>query len=160
MKKKGFLIIIILLFIWLVLPEKNENIRVRVIANSDEKIDQIYKNEVVKIMKSIIKCDDSYEDVENKMGVLEEELLEYGKEKDLKISVEFTKTKFPTKSLNDKVIEGGIFDTVLITIGKGEGKNYWSLLYPEYYGITFEDVESENIEVKFYLYEKIKMLIE
>lgn len=159
MKRKVCLTILILLFIGLVFPKEDENIRVRVIANSNDSIDQYYKNEVVKIMKSVIKCDDTYEDVLSKIDELDEKLEEYGDKKNLDIKIEFIKTKFPTKSLDDKIIEGGIYQTLLITIGKGEGNNYWSILYPEYYGFTFEDVDSENIEVKFYLWEKIKLML-
>ena len=134
--------------------------RVRVIANSNDSVDQNCKNEVVKIMKSVIECDDTYDDVLSKMDDLKEKLDEYGDKKKLDIELEFVKTKFPSKSLNDKIIEGGIYQTLLITIGKGEGNNYWSILYPEYYGFTFEDVDSENIEVKFYLWEKIKIIFD
>ena len=50
-------------------------------------------------------------------------------------------------SLNGKVIPSGIYDTLLITIGEGEGSNYWSLLYPEFFGITFEDIDSIHNEI-------------
>ncbi len=127
----------------------------RVIANSNETIDQYYKNEVVKIMKSVIDCDDDYDDIVSKMDSLQNKINEYADSRNLEINIKLDKTKFPTKSLNGKVIEGGIYETLLITIGEGKGNNYWSLLYPEYYGYTFEDVDSENIEVKFYIWEKL-----
>lgn len=160
MKKKVWIIILIVLIICLLYPKDKDNLRVRVIANSNDKIDQIYKNEVVSIMKNIIDCDDTYDEVINKFDELSSELDEYARRKELEINVKIGKTKFPTKSLNGKIIQGGIYDTLLITIGKGEGNNYWSLLYPEYYGITFEEIESDNIEVKFYFYEKLKMIFE
>lgn len=159
MKKMGLIIFIVILIIC-IWPENTDNVRVRVIANSNSEVDQKYKNEVVRIMKNIIKCDDTYNDIINKKEQLEHELNSYAEKKNLSIDVVFDKTKFPTKILNGKVIEGGIYQTLLITIGEGKGNNYWSLLYPEYYGITFEDVESENIIVKFYIYEKIKMFFE
>lgn len=158
MKKIGlvFLIIMLFIFVW---PENTDQIRVRVIANSNSEIDQKYKNDVVRIMKKIIKCDDTYNDIINKMDELKNELQDYGNKKKININVKFDKTKFPTKVLEGKVVEGGVYQTLLITIGEGKGNNYWSLLYPEYYGITFEDVESDNIIVKFYIYEKIKKLL-
>ena len=158
MKKKVFIIGVILILICFVFPKEKENVRVRVVANSDSYTDQLYKTEVVKIMKKIIKCDDSYQDVLGKMKELEDAIEVYEKQKGLEITVEFIKTKFPTKTLNGEIIQGGIYDTLLITIGEGKGKNYWSLLYPEYYGFTFEDVDSDNIEVKFYIWEKFKMI--
>lgn len=158
MKKMGLVIFIIILIV-VIWPENTDNVRVRVIANSNSEVDQRHKNEVVRIMKSIIKCDDTYEEILNKKNELKKELDIYAEIKNLEISITIDKTKFPTKVLNGKIIEGGIYQTLLITIGEGRGNNYWSLLYPEYYGITFEDVESENIIVKFYIYEKIKYLL-
>ena len=65
MKKLGLIIFIIILIlcIW---PENTDSVRVRVVANSNSEVDQKHKNEVVKIMKKIIKCDDTYDDILNK----------------------------------------------------------------------------------------------
>lgn len=63
------------------------------------------------------------------------------------------KNKFPPKSLNDEVIPGGTYESLVITIGRGEGNNYWTLLYPEYYGITFEDINTGEVEIKSYFWE-------
>ena len=46
--------------------------------------------------------------------------------------------------------------TLVITLGKGEGDNYWSLLYPEYYGVGFEEVNTGNVTYSFWLLEKFK----
>ncbi len=159
MKKLGLIIFIIILIvcIW---PENTDNVRVRVVANSNSEVDQNHKNKVVRIMKGVIKCDDTYQEIIEKKEVLKDKLDQYAEKNNLDIYITINKTKFPTKILNGKVIEGGIYETLLITIGSGKGNNYWSLLYPEYYGFTFEDVNSDNIEVKFYIYEKIKMFFE
>ena len=53
MKKIGFIVLIIV-FVLCVWPEKDDNIRIRVIANSNSEIDQKHKNNVVLIMKKII----------------------------------------------------------------------------------------------------------
>ena len=157
--KKLVLILFIIILVICVWPNNEDNVRVRVIANSNSEVDQNIKDEVVLILKKIIKCDDTIEDIEDKFDLLKDELNSYSKKKNIKIDLSFNKTKFPSKILDGKLIEGGIYQTLLITIGEGKGSNYWSLLYPEYYGITFEDVNSDNIIVKFYIYEKLKYLL-
>ena len=45
----------------------------------------------------------------------------------------------------------GKYMTLLFIIGKGEGKNWWSILYPEFYGINYED--SDEIEYRSFIYD-------
>lgn len=156
--KKVIVLILVIFVLFLVFKNDNndDQIRVRVIANSDSYVDQKTKSEVVSIMKNVIKADDSYDDVILKLDELDLKLQEYSNKNNVDIDLEFKDTIFPAKSLDGKIIEGGVYKTILITIGNGKGKNYWSLLYPEYYGITFEDIDSENIIVKSFIYELFK----
>ena len=156
--KKVVVLILVIFVLFLVFKNDNndDQIRVRVIANSDSYVDQKTKSEVVSIMKNVIKADDSYDDVVLKLDELDLKLQEYSNKNNVDIDLEFKDTIFPAKSLDGKIIEGGVYKTILITIGNGKGKNYWSLLYPEYYGITFEDIDSENIIVKSFIYELFK----
>lgn len=156
--KKVIVLILVIFVLFLVFKNDNndDQIRVRVIANSDSYVDQKTKSEVVSIMKNVIKADDSYDDVVLKLDELDLKLQEYSNKNNVDIDLEFKDTIFPAKSLDGKIIEGGVYKTILITIGNGKGKNYWSLLYPEYYGITFEDIDSENIIVKSFIYELFK----
>ena len=154
--KKGIVLIIIILLLVFMFNNKNsesDEIRVRVIANSNSYVDQSVKNDVVLIMKKVINADDSYDIVLDKLDQLRKMLNEYSEKNNIKILLEFKDTVFPAKSLNGKIIEGGVYKTLLITIGNGNGNNYWSLLYPEYYGITFEDIDSENIIVRSFFYD-------
>lgn len=154
--KKGIVLIIIILLLVFMFNNKNsesDEIRVRVIANSNSYVDQSIKNDVVLIMKKVINADDSYDMVLDKLDQLRKMLNEYSEKNNIEILLEFKDTVFPAKSLNGKIIEGGVYKTLLITIGNGNGNNYWSLLYPEYYGITFEDIDSENIIVRSFFYD-------
>lgn len=154
--KKGIVLIIIILLLVFMFNNKNsesDEIRVRVIANSNSYVDQSVKNDVVLIMKKVINADDSYDIVLDKLDQLRKMLNEYSEKNNIEILLEFKDTVFPAKSLNGKIIEGGVYKTLLITIGNGNGNNYWSLLYPEYYGITFEDIDSENIIVRSFFYD-------
>ena len=153
---KVFIILGLVFIIGIINIKSDNHIRVRVIANSNSINDQNIKNDVVEILKKIIDADDSLDIVESKMNVLKKELKYYQEKNNIKIAVELKKTNFPSKRLNSKVIPSGVYETLLITIGSGEGNNYWSILYPEYYGITFEDNSFENLSFKSYFYELFK----
>lgn len=158
-KNKGkwiLILIIIIVFIFIIIPDQDEdNIRLRVISNSNSEIDLKIKEEVAVILKSNINANDSYNDILNKMSSLEEEIDTYARKHNLDIKIDFGNTVFPPKQLNGKIISGGTYLTLLITIGEGKGNNYWTLLYPEYFNITFEEVYSGEVEIKYYLYEKV-----
>jgi len=154
--KKVFIILGLVFIIGIINIKSDNHLRVRVIANSNSISDQNIKNEVVEILKNIIDADDSLDIVERKMNVLKKELKYYQEKNNIKLDVELKKTSFPPKRLNGKVIPSGAYETLLITIGSGKGNNYWSILYPEYYGITFEDNNFENLSFKSYFYELFK----
>ena len=65
--------------------------------------------------------------------------------------IEYKNVAFPAKVLNGKLIPSGTYKTLLITIGSGQGNNWWSVLYPEFFGINYED--SDEIEYKSFIYE-------
>lgn len=46
------------------------------------------------------------------------------------VNLEITRDYFPTKAYGDMVFPCGMYDAVRITIGKGEGHNWWCVLYP------------------------------
>ena len=46
------------------------------------------------------------------------------------------------------MIASGNYETLLIEIGDAKGHNFWTLLYPEYYGYEFE--ETNEIEYRSY----------
>lgn len=151
------LILIVCLFVFtLFTNNEEERLRIRVISNSNELVDTYQKEEVKKIVLNVIDATDSVNDVEQKLPILKEKLNDYSIVNNVLITVELGITNFPPKKLNEKIISGGAYQTLLITIGNGKGNNYWTLLYPEYYGITFEEVYSGEVEIKSYFYELIK----
>lgn len=159
MKKKiikiSLLIIGLILIYAIFLNSENNEFRIRVIANSNSESDIKIKKECFEIIKKYIKANDTKEDVKKVLPQIEEELENYSIKVNYSIKIDLGKNKFPPKTLNNKVISGGMYDSLVVTIGKGEGSNYWTLLYPEYYGITFEDIDTGNVEIKSYFWELI-----
>lgn len=128
--------------------EINTNdIRLRIIANSNSDNDQIVKNNVKEYLKNYLKDKDINNlDLKKLESLLNENFQD-------RIKVERKFVMYEAKSYNNKIVQSGKYDTILITIEEGLGKNFWTLLYPEYFNVSFED--DNEIEYRSYLYDII-----
>lgn len=152
MKKKIFIILLIFI-IFIILFDSNDSTetRIRVIANSNSYVDQQIKMKIVRTLQNDnLEIDDLNIIKKRVEYIVRENNYNYN------VNVEIKTQKFVTKYYNERIIEGGKYKTLVITLGNGEGNNYWSILYPEYYGIGFEEVNSGNVQYKIWLFEKIK----
>ena len=50
-----------------------------------------------------------------------------------KVNVSIRNEHFETKYYNNKIIQGGTYKTIVVSIGEAKGKNYWTILYPDYF---------------------------
>lgn len=154
------ILIIVLLIIGIVVltePEKKEceEIRVRILANSNQLSDQIdkieVKEEVIKILQTFNQADlilmlkSNLSSLEDKIKANLPNALAQ------KIQVEYKKVNFPAKSVDGKMIKAGQYQTLLITIDEGKGKNWWSVLYPAFFNVEYDD--NNEIEYRLYLKE-------
>jgi len=130
---------------------KEENLdnylRLRIIANSNNEEDQ--ENKI--LIKNIIweYFNNNYDlNIENINNELKNKL-----DKDLyeNIEIKLTKINYEAKSYQGKFIPAGQYETILIMIGEGKGKNFWTILYPEFFNVTFED--NNEIEYRSYFYD-------
>ncbi|MBE6131045.1 MAG: hypothetical protein E7183_04925 [Erysipelotrichaceae bacterium] len=152
MKKVYLIILIIILSIVTSSCNQEEKyVRLRIIANSNLDIDisdkTIIKNTINKLFDENKL---TYETINtNNLNML----LKNNLNKDLynKISIQECISYYPAKSYNGKFIPSGNYETLLIEIGDGKGNNFWTLLYPEYFGYEFE--ESNEIEYRSYFYD-------
>ena len=128
--------------------EINTNdIRLRIIANSNSDNDQIVKNNVKEYLRNYLKDKDINNlDLKKLESLLNENFQD-------RIKVERKFVMYEAKSYNNKIVQSGKYDTILITIEEGLGKNFWTLLYPEYFNVSFED--DNEIEYRSYLYDII-----
>lgn len=158
--KKLFLLLLIMFLILLNSCSNDDNYtRLRIIANSNSEEDLTNK----QLIKTII--EQYYES--NKLNM--NDLTEYSiksyllsKVKDNTISKDLyddiciatNYSSYPSKSYKNKFIPSGYYKTILITIGNGNGNNFWTILYPEYFGFEFE--ENNEIEYRSYILDKIR----
>lgn len=146
-KMKKILMAAITLFYLLFLLgcSSNNELRLRVLANSNDPADQEIKKEVKEYLQNNLVNELVNLDIKK----IEKELSKKFPEE--KIKVEITNVNYEAKTYNGKVIPSGNYKTVLIKIGKGEGKNFWTLLYPEFFNISFED--DHEIEYRSFFYD-------
>jgi stage II sporulation protein R len=123
--------------------------RIRIIANSNSSIDQEEKEKLRDALLEIFYYENTI-DIKNNIYEINKLLKEKVKLRH-DFNIEYKKVSFPAKVLNNRFIPSGTYKTLLITIGEGKGDNWWSVLYPEFFGINYDD--SDEIKYKSFIYE-------
>ncbi|PEZ04250.1 stage II sporulation protein R [Bacillus sp. AFS018417] len=139
-----------------------EAIRLRILANSDSKEDQELKRKVRDEVKAQIdgwvadlkSFEDARRIIRSRIPELEQTVANTLKREGSKetFTVQFNKhIKFPTKLYGNFIYPAGEYEAVLVTIGKGEGANWWCVLFPPMCFLDFSSgtaVEKEEHVVK------------
>lgn len=141
------------------IPE--DAIRLRILANSDRDEDQNVKRLVRdEVNKEITSWVSELQDKEEAKSVIKEGLPQLKeiaqdvlKEEGVSqsVAIEFGKVDFPTKLYGQFLYPAGEYEAVLITLGKGEGANWWCVLYPPLCFLDFSTgnaVSSQGFETK------------
>lgn len=120
------------------IPE--ESIRLRILANSDSVADQALKRHVrdaiVEQMNAWVAgpttLDEARAIVRDRISELEavvaKQIARYGY--DYSYTVELGMVPFPAKMYGSKAYPAGDYEAVRVTIGAGEGQNWWCVLFP------------------------------
>lgn len=155
MKKILFLLIIPVILISMNTKTEEDNmLRVRVIANSNSKYDQEIKTKVSNNLKTklynLLKEEDSIETARKKindnMSELSNNVNESLKDIDYSYTINYGYNYFPEKEYNGKTYKEGNYESLLVTLGKGEGDNWWCILFPP---ICLLEAEETNEEVEY-----------
>lgn len=196
--KKGIIFIIFIVFGVFVLHVKevqsettfqtipDDAIRLRILANSDSDEDQrtkqLVRDHVNAYISEIVQHIDNISEgrrvIEASVPEIErivQRTLEQENSND-SFSVAYrTNVSFPTKVYDHYIYPAGEYEAVLITIGEGQGANWWCVLFPPLCFLDFAngttianvdeveieedsdeeevDEEEEEVEVKFFLFE-------
>ena len=148
----------------MVIPD--EAIRLRILANSDSEKDQAVKRlirdevnaDITKWVKDLTSLDDAREVIQSHLPDIQETAKEVMQENGLEQSVEvdFGQADFPTKLYGQFLYPAGEYEAVIITLGEGEGANWWCVLFPPLCFLDFSNgtavsqspiVEDEEKEV-------------
>ncbi|HDR3522191.1 stage II sporulation protein R [Bacillus pacificus] len=118
-----------------------EAVRLRILANSDSDKDQALKRKVRDEVKAQIdgwvadltSFEEARKVIQSHIPEIEKTVANTLKKEGSKDSfqVKFSKNvKFPTKVYGNFIYPAGEYEAVLITIGEGEGANWWCVLFP------------------------------
>ena len=153
---KKIILILIIPFILILINTKEEDnmLRVRVIANSNSKYDQEIKTIVSNNLKTklydLLKEEDNINTARKKiydnMSVLSNNVKESLKDIDYSYTINYGYNYFPEKEYNGKTYKEGKYESLLVTLGKGEGDNWWCILFPP---ICLIEAEESNEEVEY-----------
>lgn len=169
--KKGliiFIVIVILFTLGKITAETNiipnEAIRLRVIANSNSEYDQQVKMKVSDRLQqdiyNILKNTKGIEEARKKINENLDEIDANVKETLIKenypldYTINFGDNYFPSKEYKGIKYDAGYYESVLVTLGEGKGKNWWCVLFPPLCLIEAE--ESDEVEYKFFVQELLE----
>jgi len=118
----------------------NDAIRLRILANSDKEEDQALKRKVrdavneqitnwVSELTSKEVAKDLLKEKLPEIQEIAERVVEEEKANQA-VNVTFDKVDFPTKLYGEFLYPAGQYDAILITLGEGEGANWWCVLFP------------------------------
>lgn len=153
--KKTLILIFLALIIIILCQNKSqkviipkESIRIRIIANSNNNVDINQKLKVKKEVETKI-----YELLEDVKTLDEARTIINNNLDNLNISLEdssvsFGYNYFPKKVYKDIIYEEGMYESLVITLGKGEGDNWWCVLFPPLC-LLEENENTKDVEYHF-----------
>ena len=140
----------------------DESIRFRVIASSNTKEDQALKKKVKENLKKelfpLIKdarnINEARESINQNFKRLSLNVKETTKDNNYQIN--YGKNYFPEKTYKGVKYPAGEYESLVVKLGDGVGKNFWCVLFPPLCLLEGEKEESNDVEYKFLVKEIIK----
>ncbi len=145
-------------------------IRFRVVANSNSIKDQSMKMLVKEFIDEylVVKMMD-IDDVDVARSIINDELYNIRKEiKEIfdknnyseEFVVHYGKNFFPSKLYKGVNYESGNYESLVVTIGKGNGDNWWCVLFPPLCLLEATESEVKEVDYQFFVKELIDSIFE
>lgn len=167
--KKILIIFSIICIAYTLINKKNVNvipaeaIRLRIVANSNSIYDQNIKLDVKKeVEENLYKLLKDTKGIEEARSIINENLdnIKYDidtlltkKQYNQPFTINFGLNYFPSKEYKGIIYDEGMYESLLITLGSGNGDNWWCVLFPPL--CLLEAEESDEVEYKFFIKELI-----
>ena len=160
MKKYIVLILAIISMIYVFTSVKAEDtiipdeaIRFRVIANSNTIYDQNIKVQLKNVVQNkIFELTKGTETIEETRKILKYNI-DLGYDKDYKINYGYN--YFPKKKYKSVTYKEGMYESLVITLGTGEGDNWWCVLFPPLCLVEADESTTSDAEYTFFIKEII-----
>lgn len=141
-------------------------IRLRVIPNSNSSLDQKMKSKVknyleentYNLLKDETDINKARELIKDNIPIIEENIDTIFKDNNYQLfyTVNYGKNYFPTKKYRGIEYKEGYYESLVISIGKGEGDNWWCVLFPN---LCLADLEKkDNNQYKSWFIDRIDKL--
>ena len=139
-------------------------IRIRIIPNSNSEFDQNMKNKIkeklelkmYELLKEANNSKEAKQTIKNNLNIVDSEVKETLDKNNyhLNYKINYGKNYFPEKRYKGIKYKEGYYESLLVTLGKGEGDNWWCVLYPPL--CLIEGEENTEVEYKSIVNEIIK----
>lgn len=153
----GILIVACMVIAIINLKEEKE-IRVRIIPNSDLKVDLDKKNKAKDITVCYLKeaYSDKYDEyLDNLKKTSESFELLLEKEINQEVEIELGNHTLYNKTYNNSAVKNTNEMTLYIILGEGKGSNWWGTIYPEFLEVnSSEETKYESLILS--IFKKIK----
>lgn len=168
MKKIYFLVIAIFVFLTSVKADNyiipKEAIRLRVVANSNSEEDQDIKYKVKEVLeikmynllKDIKGVNEAKQIIGDNIENIKENINSYLLSNNYSndFDVNFGSNYFPKKEYRGVIYEEGYYESLVVTLGSGEGNNWWCVLFPPLCLLEAKETEEKTkTEYKFFIQE-------
>lgn len=147
----------------LIIPD--EAIRVRVVANSNSINDQAIKQTVKStIEQEITELLIDVENINDARSILKSSLNHINKTVErvltknnysMDYEINYGYNHFPQKKYKGVIYEEGYYESIVITLGSGEGDNWWCVLFPPLCLMESNSNDIEEVEYKSFIKELI-----
>ncbi|MGN1312398.1 MAG: stage II sporulation protein R [Bacilli bacterium] len=148
----------------IIIPDTS--IRLRVIPNSNSILDQNMKNKVKKylekntytLLENVNDISTARKIINDNVSDLDTAISDIFKENNynMKYDINFGYNYFPEKEYRKVKYKEGYYESIVITIGEGEGDNWWCILFPNLCLVDLENIS--DVEYKSWIEEKINKI--
>ena len=135
-------------------------IRFRVIANSNDEIDQEVKmkvkeaieQEVNKLMLEAKNSEEAKKLINENIEHIQQIVNQYTTDNKISFGVNY----FPEKEYHGVTYPSGEYESLVITLGNGVGNNWWCVMFPPLCLLEAKNENTDDINYKFYVQEIIE----
>lgn len=154
MKKIIIILSIILLILLPNQKQKDDLIRIRVIANSNSEYDQKIKEEVsdniklelYELLKEETNIDNARKIIKSNINNLNNNIEKILENENYSYTINYGYNYFPEKQYKNTTYKEGNYESLLIKLGNAEGNNWWCILFPP---LCLIEAEESNEEIEY-----------
>jgi len=143
-----------------------EAIRFRVLANSNSEEDQKMKElvrddlqkELYETLKNTTNIQEAKQIILENMDTYDAIIKNTLKEHhyNMPYTIDYGNHYFPQKIYKGVPYQEGSYESILVTLGNGEGNNWWCVLFPPLCLLEAEETTTSEVEYKFFVSEILK----